>query len=364
MTEYHMPTEVEFGDGSLDKLGSIGLERRCRLYVGKHSWRNNDVSRVLKQLKGHIVDVMDVAPNPDISFYDAQIKIARSGNYGLVIGMGGGSVMDVGKVVAYAFNKEGNVKELIGHGPDEKGLPYVAIPTTAGTGSEVTMWATVWDRVRNKKLSLSKEAMYPDYAIVDPELTEDMPLGIIAETGMDALSQAIEAFWAKKSNPTSDNYARQAIQLVMDKVVGRYQGWFEGEDDVEARMAMSLGSLTAGRAFSNTATTGVHSVSYPLTLRHGVSHGRAVGMLLPVFIDYNSEFIGGKSKELEEMEITPERITGMLEDMAMPTRLSQVGVYEEDISLLASEGFTPGRADNNPGPLNQEVLEDLLRKII
>src|SRR3989338_2597786 len=248
MNEYYMPTKVEFGDRSLGKLGDIGLKGRGRLFLGRHSWDNGDLSKVLEQING-------------------------------------------------------------------KGLTYVAIPTTAGTGSEVTMWATVWDHDKKRKLSLSRKAMYPDYAIVDPELTSDLPPRLIAETGMDALSQAVEAFWAIASNPTSDDYAREAIPLIMDNIVKRYQAVSSVEDNLEARTALSLGSLTAGRAFSNTRTTGVHSVSYPLTLRFNVSHGRSVGMLLPAFIDYNFKHIGYKAKELEGMGVTSERIREMLKEM-------------------------------------------------
>src|SRR3989344_949320 len=337
MNEYYMPTKVEFGDRSLGKLGDIGLKGRGRLFLGRHSWDNGDLSKVL-----------------------AQIEIIKHRDYRFVIGMGGGSVMDVGKVVAYAANKTKRVMDLMANGTNGKGLTYVAIPTTAGTGSEVTMWATVWDHDKKRKLSLSRKAMYPDYAIVDPELTSDLPPRLIAETGMDALSQAVEAFWAIASNPTSDDYVREAIPLIMDNIVKRYQAVSSVEDNLEARTALSLGSLTAGRAFSNTRTTGVHSVSYPLTLRFNVSHGRSVGMLLPAFIDYNFKHIGYKAKELEGMGVTSERIREMLKEMEMPTRLSEVGVTEGDIPLLASESYTPGRVDNNPRDLTGESLRNLL----
>ncbi|SRR3989344_466500 len=360
MNEYYMPTKVEFGDRSLGKLGDIGLKGRGRLFLGRHSWDNGDLSKVLEQINGNRLDVIEVRSNPDISFYDAQIEIIKHRDYRFVIGMGGGSVMDVGKVVAYAANKTKRVMDLMANGTNGKGLTYVAIPTTAGTGSEVTMWATVWDHDKKRKLSLSRKAMYPDYAIVDPELTSDLPPRLIAETGMDALSQAVEAFWAIASNPTSDDYAREAIPLIMDNIVKRYQAVSSVEDNLEARTALSLGSLTAGRAFSNTRTTGVHSVSYPLTLRFNVSHGRSVGMLLPAFIDYNFKHIGYKAKELEGMGVTSERIREMLKEMEMPTRLSEVGVTEGDIPLLASESYTPGRVDNNPRDLTGESLRNLL----
>jgi phosphonate metabolism-associated iron-containing alcohol dehydrogenase len=201
----------------------------------------------------------------------------------VIIALGGGSVIDSAKVFAAAGGDFGNVKTFL---ESQKGaehlsaIPIIAVPTTAGTGSEVTCWGTVWDEANGKKYSLARPNLYPTHAVVDPRLMLGKPLLLTISTGLDALSHALESLWNVNNNPVSANHAVVAARSALD-VLPRL---VKDLGNIELRERMAMAALFAGLAFSNTKTAIAHSLSYPITLRHGVQHGIACSFSLPMVL--------------------------------------------------------------------------------
>ena len=285
----------------------------------------------------------------------------------VVIAAGGGSVMDVGKSLCCLYGKEIASEEELRAMIREKsfGTPqakWIGVPTTAGTGSEVTCWATIWDPSQDAKRSLESKQNYAYAALADPDLIRQMPLSLAVSSALDAMAHAVESCWAKNTNPVSRALALSAVRTIMSHM----DGLLSGEE--QARDAMSRGSLLAGLAFSNTRTTACHSISYPLTMHYGIPHGTAVSLLIaPVFC-----LNRGKVREPEELlaalGVRDEReleewIHRILRAAAIPDSLEEWGVKREELRTLAEHGMTKGRADNNPVELTADGIERMLEGI-
>ena len=228
------------------------------------------------------VVVRDVEPNPDYaSLRMACAAFARAGvPPQVIVALGGGSVIDTAKVLAAAGDEFSRVQGYIEgrHGAEAlRRLPIIAVPTTAGTGSEVTCWATVWDTANRKKYSLARPELYPERAVLDPRLSVGVPRALTISTGLDALSHALESIWNVNGNPVSANHAVFAACEVIDCL----PRLADDLGNVDLRTRMARASLFAGLAFSNTKTALAHSLSYFLTLHHGVVHGIACSFSLP-----------------------------------------------------------------------------------
>ena len=227
--------------------------------------------------------------NPTFSDCENAIKFCQKNNFSGVIAIGGGSAMDLAKVVmAYLSLGKTDIYELISYKKDfPKKVPSIFLPTTHGTASEVTMWGTVWNMKEKKKFSISHPNLYPDIAILDGSLTLTLPLDISIVTIMDALSHSFESIWNKRANPISTNHAINAICSIMDMV----EDFKKNTDDVNIRNNLLLASATAGLAFSNTKTAAAHSISYPLTIHYGIPHGVASSITLIPLLKINKPFI-------------------------------------------------------------------------
>jgi alcohol dehydrogenase class IV len=312
-----------------------------------------------------------------IAIIDHGTEIARSGDFGLIIGIGGGSAMDTGKCMAILASHTGSINSFLKDNVPltSLGIPYIAIPTTSGTGSEVTQWATVWDlqgSAGGKKYSLSDPKMYAQAALIDPSLIQTLPPKMTAMTGLDALSQAIEAYWSRNHNPISDIYALEAIRVIYANL----EQSFSHPHNLEFRERMAYGSLVSGLAFSNTKTTAVHSVSYPMTLHYQVPHGLACALTLGEFIVFNShpgednlpeapsrlatisKLLGGTTPEEAR-----DNLADLMRRMELPTRLHEVKIDDTGIDRILDEGFTPDRVKHNPRHLTKELLKELLHRL-
>lgn len=284
-----------------------------------------------------------------------------------VIAIGGGSIMDVGKSLCCLYGKDvpdvDNLRELIknkGFGqPDTR---WIGIPTTAGTGSEVTCWATIWDPSMNAKRSIENHANYAYAALVDPQLAEGAPLKLAVSSALDAVAHAVESYWAKATNVVSRALALQAVRIIMNNMDDLML------DKIEAHDAMAQGSMLAGLAFSNTKTTACHSISYPLTMRYNIPHGAAVSMLLAPVLQMNVSGVDGVPELLNALGVTDanalkERISDLLRRSGLPNTLQGWGVKHEELSELAELGITKGRADNNPVAITAEKVKIILDSI-
>jgi phosphonate metabolism-associated iron-containing alcohol dehydrogenase len=371
--EYYMPTRIVFGNGCLDSAGEgvrKSAPRKVMLVTGKSAMERLGITgRVCNGvLKGIDVEVWNkAAANPSVDLVREGTEFSKQEGIDYVIGLGGGSAMDLAKCIAILNNnyQEGDIRDHIkkpGELIKRKGLPFMAIPTTSGTGSEVTPWATVWDIQNESKLSLSHPFMYAHSAIVDPELTVKLPRQITVSTGLDALAQGIESFWSRNSNPISDSYAEGAVRLAIKNLKGAR----EHPENIEYRGAMSLAALYSGLAINGTKTTACHSISYPMTLKFGIPHGHACALTIPGFIGFNNEAVPDRIERISHWfgvasaEEVAARMTNLMSELGVETRLSKLGIGSDGIEYIIKNGFTPDRVKNNP----REVTEDDLRGIL
>lgn len=368
---YEMPTRVIFGRGALAEIGDLPEVRegkRLVLVVGGHFKTGKDSSRLKSALvkNGRKVAVYGRRIlKSNFATINELANFCRRERPEAIIAVGGGTILDSAKCAAILAKNDRRVEEYVREKTKvlkNKRVTFIAVPTTAGTGSEVTPWATVWDEEKKRKYSLASPLMFPDLAIVDPSLTDELPPKVTAESGIDALTQAIEAYWSVKHNPVSDEFALKAIKSAMEtleKVVN--------DPDQESRDKMAKASLLAGLAFSNTQTTICHSVSYPMTAHFGVAHGQAVAITLPLFIEYSLPVLKPKRKRTllsaiggrNEKEAAT-KITVLMRNCGLATRLSEVGIGEKDIDLIVSEGFHPNRAQNAPRIPTPKELKRML----
>jgi len=386
MWEFYLPTKIIFGTGSLDKLGEeVGsLGQPILLVTGRSALREigilDRVARILKEKNITFFLYDEVHPEPDTELVDNGVMFARRNKCRVVIGMGGGSAIDVAKAIAGLAmeNDFHSVAEYLEGEGDRRlnsfGLPFLAIPTTAGTGAEVTKNAVIINRNTRSKRSFRSNYLFAKIAIIDPSLTVNLPKEITASTGMDTLSHLIEGFVSRKANPLTDILAIKGINLVGEALVSVYNNG----SDMEAREKMCLASLLGGILLANSGLGVVHGVAAFLGALHGVPHGVANGVLLPRAIEFNLLSAVPKFKAIacslgEEIEglkdeeaahrtfLVVDRISQELE---IPCSLREFGVREEDLPELARKSLTSNSTRGNPREVSYDDLMLLLKKIL
>jgi alcohol dehydrogenase len=276
-----------FENGAVNHLHPILKElsaKRVFLVTGKASFKGlHNYQAIRSALSGYSVfHHFEFEVNPNHTDIAAGAAKVNAFNPDVILAIGGGSVMDTAKILSIVPDSKTQIAEIIQSGalPDSAPIPLILIPTTAGSGSECTQFAVVY--IGDQKFSLASPSLLPNYCILDPECTWSMPPRLTAISGMDALSQAIESFWAVASTPQSREFSKQSIQLnlsVFKQVVTN--------PDAASREIMLKASYLAGQAINITKTTAPHAFSYYLTKKYDIPHGQAVGMLLPVFMAYN-----------------------------------------------------------------------------
>ena len=307
------------------------------------------------------------ASNPTVSQLFETYQATREFRPEVVVAVGGGSIMDVGKSLCCLYGKdlpdEDSLRRLIAE--KNYGRPaarWIGVPTTAGTGSEVTCWATIWDPEQDAKRSVECHENYAWAALVDPELAVGMPTALAVSSALDAVAHAVESYWARGTNAVSRGLALEAIRTIMGHMDGLLAGTMEAHD------AMARGSMLAGLAFSNTKTTACHSISYPLTMHCGIPHGAAVSMLLGPVFRLNAPALDRPAPLLEALGVSGAdelegRIRNILYRSGQPATLQEWGAQREDLPHLAQLGMTKGRADNNPVPIDPATILSILEHI-
>jgi len=308
----------------------------------------------------------NVKPNPTFESCRTAIEYFNTSKYDGVIAIGGGSVMDMAKVILASIGTGiidiTRLLEVVIQFANR--VPSIFIPTTHGTGSEVTMWGTVWDIKEKKKFSISHPDLYPSVAILDGNLTLTLPLDISITSTMDALSHSFEAIWNKQANSRSTDYAIEAICLILANI----ERLRDEHSNVALRNILLKASNIAGLAFSNTKTAAAHSISYPLTIKYGIPHGVACSLPLTPLLQINKDAI---EKELNliikklgmssfsEINEYIKRVSG---DMLKFT-LRDWGVKRSDFGNLIENSFTNNRINNNIVDLTKYHVELILNKI-
>ncbi|MCD8296689.1 MAG: iron-containing alcohol dehydrogenase [Prevotella sp.] len=289
--EYKQPVRVLFGNGKRWKLTDEikALGGKCGLIVTSPSFVKRGTVKELIDACENVRTIVfsEVSANPDVKECDACAQLIRDNGCDFVVALGGGSVMDCAKTAACISKAMLKTeKYMIDHEPlPESSLPLIALPTTAGTASEVTKVAVLSDRERKLKASIGADSLFPTVALVDPELTYTVPRHLTACTGFDALCHAIEAYWNVNHQPPCDAAAMYAIRLVLENI----ETVCDEPDNVTARENMMLASLMAGFAFSQTGTSSSHACSYPVTSLLGVSHGEACALTIDYFVRFNAK---------------------------------------------------------------------------
>ena len=292
--DFHLPTIIKFASGLLEDAG-IHVRRitegRNVLVITDPGIRKAGIStQVEKSLEKHgaNINVFErVEPNPKDSDCEEGSEIARRLGANIIVAVGGGSVIDSAKAIALLQNREGPLTSYAGQGIDEGEVtPMVAIPTTAGTGSEVTRSAVITDTRRKIKMTLKDIRLAPKLALVDPETTYSLPPHLTATTGMDALVHAIEAYTCRQANPLSDSLALAAIE----KIYPALPAAVHQETDTKARDALMAGSLMAGIAFSHADVGAVHCIAEAIGSLYDTPHGAANSMFLPVITAFNAGY--------------------------------------------------------------------------
>jgi alcohol dehydrogenase class IV len=391
--EFYSTERIVFGNGSIGQLDTIlqRLKAKKVFLVTDPGIKGAGLAdRVLAILQesGYEVVVYDQAvPEPPIQTALDCYEFAKTNKAtDAIIGLGGGSSIDLAKVVALLMAHGGHPSDYFGENKVPGPIaPLVAIPTTAGTGSEVTSVAVLTDVENNIKIGVSDNYLRPAVALLDPELTVGLPPYVTACTGIDALAHAIEAYTAKNyqyipaqgpilfqgSLPISDALAMQAIELIASNLTLAVQ---QGSN-LEARSNMLLGSLLAGLAFSNAGTAAAHALAYPIGGLVKSPHGEVTGLLLPYVMAYNAAVEPEKMAKIAhafgisasgrtEKELAyaaADAVLNLLEEIGLPTKLSQIGIKEENIEEIAKNALPIARLiRNNPRVPNQKSLEELL----
>ena len=375
MYRYQMPTEILFGFNSFDRIIDFvtsDSKRKVLLITGKASFSNSILNkRFIKQLEsvGATVDIYSGLTKSDTETLTSAINITRKFNPSIIISIGGGAVLDIGKVCACLHTNKGKVGTYLNGGSTigKKPTFMIAVPTTAGTGSEVSPFVVIWDMKLKKKISLDSKFLYPAVAVIDPILTLSLPAYYTACTGMDALTQAIEAYWSKAQNPISDAFALRAISLIIDNIKRSVKN---GKDKV-ARDNMAKGALFSGLAFSNTKTTICHSLSYPMTIHFNIVHGQAVAVTLPLFLNYNYLSIPKEKRYLLlqslgaiNLDDAINILNKTMKGIGLKTRLSELRINKNNLNIIIDQGYAPERVRNAPKIPSKSELRKLLTSIL
>ena len=379
--QFNTVPEVTFGAGATEQLGEqaagLGISRACLV--------TDPGIAELGLLKGALASLEDqhipvtvfssiVADPPDSVVLQAVLAAREAGCDG-VIGFGGGSSMDVAKLVAVLVRGEQQLAEM--YGVDQvrnERLPLIQVPTTAGTGSEVTPIAIVTTGETTKAGIVSRRLL-ADRVILDPVLTLGLPPHVTAATGIDAMVHAIEAYTSKRlKNPVSDLLARQALELMAGHIVTAVnQG-----DNLEARGAMLLGAMLAGQAFANAPVAAVHALAYPLGGHFHIAHGLSNSLVLPQVLRFNASHANGEYRQLASIvlgrrnvpehgfvatEMLADHFLELAETLGLQTRLAQMGISEDHLDGLAEQAMLQQRLlVNNPRPVTRNDALEIYRR--
>lgn len=369
--DYLQPVKIRFGKGRVAEVKDLAKSMRLAnglLVADPFFFTNGLAERIIQESEGAITASFgDLSPNPDVTEVDACAKMICEKKVGFVVALGGGSSMDCAKAAASIALTGDSIRKYHGTGipmPQEH-LPLIAVPTTAGTGSEVTCVSVLTDHANGKKSPIVSDGFYPDYAIIDPELTYTMPPKVTAGTGIDVLSHALEGFWSKGHQPICDACALHAAELVFKYL---YRAYLNPNDE-EAREKMCEASLIAGLAFTLPKTTSSHACSFPLTNIHHIPHGEACGMTLDYFARINAKGPEGKridgfAKKLGflDTEAMAAAIHDLKERMGLRNDLKDLHLTEGQIADLVRISRHPNLY-NNPVEITDEMLDEMYHKL-
>jgi alcohol dehydrogenase len=374
--DYDPRTRVVFGAGTIARLGEFAgqLDARSVLLVTdgglKAAGHEDRAIRILREagLEPHVFD--EVSPNPTTLDVERGLDFARGRRIDLIVGLGGGSSMDCAKGINFLLTNGGRMQDYRGTGKATRPmLPMIAVPTTAGTGSEGQSYAVIADPDTHMKMACGDKQALPRVALLDPELTVTMPATVTAATGIDAISHAVESYVSLRRNPVSQLFSRQAWQLL----VRAFPVVVSEPQNLEARGAMLLGAHLAGVAIENSMLGATHALANPLSAHFDTVHGVAIGVLLPHVVRYNSAVVGRLYGDLAEDAGLCDRrdpdagwrladhLRWLIQRADQPTTLETIVTDPGLLPLLAQEAAAQWTGTFNPRPVDAASLEELYR---
>lgn len=380
--EFYTPGKIIFGSGGLSQVGAEAkrLGNKALVVLGRSAMRKSGaldrLTYLLRENNLEYIIYENIPSDPTVEIVDKGANLAKKGKCNLIIALGGGSVLDTGKAISAMVTNEGSVadyQEIEGKGRkfQYKTIPFIAIPTTSGTGSEATSNAVITNTELSLKKSIRDPWLIPEVALVDPELTLFLPPHITATCGGDALTQCIESYLGKKSQEISDALALHAIGLIGKSLVKAVK---KGKN-LKARKDMAMAALLSGLCLSNSGLGAVHALSHPLGVYYKIPHGLSCTVLLPYVMEFNlsvvtkkmtkiAQSLGENISLLSEKEASQravDKIKEIFSQVGIKSNLSEWGIKEEDFSKII-KGSKGGSLNNNPRETSDEDLFELLYK--
>ncbi|WP_301091032.1 iron-containing alcohol dehydrogenase family protein [Faecalibaculum rodentium] len=367
---WHVPETVVTGAGAMKETGGLvqGVMKHPLVVTGPHLFRAGIIAPVLESLEeagiGYAV-FHETESDPSIETVEKIRTMYEKNACDGLIAVGGGSVMDAAKAAAVLIGDGGRLQDYEGAGARKISpleMTLMAVPATAGTGSEVTPFAVISDHQRQVKMTVSSPFLIPEIVVLDPDLLSGVPAGLAAATGMDALIHALEAYVSRYGSFISDGFAAQALEKIGHSLVK-----FVRTGDAEAAQEMLEGSFLAGCAFSLSRLGLVHALSHPLSAHYGIPHGTANALLLPAVIRFNQEAAGEKYRQAADLLGVKEQ-TDLADWIEELNRLLGIEmkweIREEDLPVLVRDGLMSGNVQANPRLAEEKDAEDIYKTLI
>ncbi|MCX6794953.1 MAG: phosphonoacetaldehyde reductase [Candidatus Falkowbacteria bacterium] len=378
-----MPQKNYIGIGAIKNLAGYLRQNKVKkvfLVSGKKSYKLCGAKKILDPIlkKYSVLNFTDFSSNPKLLAIEKGAKLFKKYDPDLVIAIGGGSAIDMAKAINILAVQDGNPRDYVLKKKEitKSGKKLIAVPTTAGTGSEATCFAVVY--INKVKYSLKHKFILPTCFIIDPRFTFNLNQKITAETGADALAQAIESYWSVNSTAESKKYAARAIRIILKnlyKVVNN--------PDQKSRLKMSRAANLSGRAINITETTACHAISYPITSYFGIAHGQAVVMTLSSLLNYNNLvsqadvldkrgalYVKRVIKDIIKLlgahncQNAQEKIESILKGVGLATRFRELNIFREDLKIIFKNSFNPERMKNNPRLVTKKELWKMLLNLL
>lgn len=378
---FQAPKKIVAGINSIEYIAEIVNDFKAQKVViitDSGVWRAGLVDRpkAILESAGIVVDVVNSVPSePELSQVKEIFHMVKDHGYQMFIGMGGGSCMDVAKIVAALMTNDCEIEDMLVDGVRKRGIPTLMIPTTAGTGAEATAGAIVTLPDQELKVGIVSKNLIPNSVIIDPKMTEKLPPAITASTGMDAFIHALECYISTKANPFSDALALRAIRLIYRSLPIAY----ENGSNMEARHDMMIGALFGGMCIAMSGTAAVHALAYPLGGKYKIPHGVSNAMLLPYVMEFNLDAVEDKfvdiatamgldvyglSKKQKAKKVL-ESIYDLVKKLNIPSDLKQYGVSYDDLDGIAEAACKVTRLlVNNPKKLSKKDIKAIYKRLL
>ena len=370
------------GPGSLSTIQEVPAAygaQKVLIITDQGVWNAGLIEKpknILESAGFRVAVIHDTPPEPTVGEVIKLFRQAKNLGGEMIIGIGGGSAMDVAKLVSVLLTNDVSLEQLLGKAEIAvRGIPTLMVPTTAGTGSEVTQNAIVLVPEEEVKVGVVNSKLVPDCVILDPILTLSLPPAITATTGLDALAHAIECYTSKKANPFSDTFALKAISLISSNLRRAYRNG----QDIEARHGMLLGAMFGGMCIATSGTTAVHALAYPLGGKFRMPHGLSNAVLLPHIMQFNLDAAEDRFRDIavamgldvaglptrQAAEKMIENLYALNKDLNIPSGIAAQGVTEADLDGLVEAASKVTRLlENNPKSLAKSDMRAIYRRLL